>query len=406
MLNDYLSYAVKNITHRKLRSWLTVLGIVIGIASVVALISLGQGLQDAINTQFSALGTDKVTITAASGGFGPPGSGAVTPLTEHDKKIIEKVTGVKIVVGRMIRQVYMEFNDKGRFEYLVSNPEETRERKLVEETLNIKIKDGRLLEDGDFSKVVLGNKFTDSSLFGKEIFVGDRITLQEKDFEVIGIIEPIGSFQIDEAILMLESDVRDLLDVPENIDIIVAQIEKNADIDEVSQQIEKELRKDRNLNIGEEDFQVSTPQQTLDTANVILTVVQFIVIGIAAISLIVGGVGITNTMYTSVLERTNEIGVMKAIGAKNSDILWIFLLEAGVIGLFGGLIGLLIGVGLGLGVQSIGSQMLGADLLRVHFSWVLIIGSLLFSLGVGIISGLTPALQASKMKPVDSLRYE
>ncbi|MCK4589887.1 MAG: ABC transporter permease, partial [Nanoarchaeota archaeon] len=123
------------------------------------------------------------------------------------------------------------------------------------------------------------------------------------------------------------------------------------------------------------------------------------------ISLLVGGVGIMNTMYTSVLERTNEIGVMKAIGAQNKDILAIFLFESGFLGLMGGIIGVLIGVGIGKLVE-FGAAMQGLDILKASFPWYLIVGALLFSFLVGAISGVAPARQASKMKPVEALRYE
>ena len=129
-------------------------------------------------------------------------------------------------------------------------------------------------------------------------------------------------------------------------------------------------------------------------------------VGIAAISLLVGGIGIMNTMYTSVLERTREIGTMKAVGAKNSDILFLFLFESGLLGLVGGAIGVGIGLGLGKTAEYIATVQLGTNLLQASTDSWLIFGALLFSFIIGALSGVLPAMQASKLKPVDALRYE
>ncbi|MFH1823570.1 MAG: FtsX-like permease family protein, partial [archaeon] len=138
----------------------------------------------------------------------------------------------------------------------------------------------------------------------------------------------------------------------------------------------------------------------------IFGIVQAVFIGIAAISLVVGGIGIMNTMYTAVLERTREIGIMKAVGARNRNILTLFLIESGILGLVGGAIGVLIGIGLSTGVAFVAAQALGTTFLRAVFPWYLIVGALAFSFGIGSLSGILPAIQASRLKPVDALRYE
>ncbi|MEK6820731.1 MAG: FtsX-like permease family protein, partial [Nanoarchaeota archaeon] len=165
-------------------------------------------------------------------------------------------------------------------------------------------------------------------------------------------------------------------------------------------------RKERGEKEGQETFSVQTSSQLLESFNSIFAVVQAVFVGIAAISLIVGGIGIMNTMYTAVLERTKEIGTMKAVGAKNSDILLIFLFESGLLGLVGGAIGIGLGIGIGKAVEIIAQQQLGTPFLRASFSLTLILGALLFSFVVGSVSGVLPALQASRLKPADALRYE
>jgi putative ABC transport system permease protein len=131
-----------------------------------------------------------------------------------------------------------------------------------------------------------------------------------------------------------------------------------------------------------------------------------VLVGIAAISLIVGGIGIMNTMYTAVIERTKEIGTMKAVGARNSDVLLVFLFESGLLGLVGGAIGIAIGYGLGKSAEYAATMALGTDLLQASFPWYLILGALAFSFVIGTMSGILPALQAAKLKPADALRYE
>jgi len=206
------------------------------------------------------------------------------------------------------------------------------------------------------------------------------------------------------AILMNQEDMENMLNIKNEYDMIVVQIASGENLETVAENIKERLRKDRNEKEGNEDFSVQTPISALNSVNTILTIVNLIVAAIAGISLLVGGLGIANTMYTSVLERTREIGVMKAIGARNSDILLIFLFEAGLLGLVGGVIGAAMGVALSFGVAAIANAAMGSELFRVTFSLPLVLGAFTFSFLIGIISGVFPALQASKLNPVDALR--
>jgi len=188
--------------------------------------------------------------------------------------------------------------------------------------------------------------------------------------------------------------------------MIVAQANLGEDPEKIADDITKELRRERNVQEGKEDFTVETPNQLAESFNVILDIVQIVLIGIAGISLLVGGIGIMNTMYTTVLERTKEIGVMKAMGARNSHILYLFVVESGLYGLGGGIVGVLIGISIAKLVEAIFIAVLGPALLSVEISWPLLVSTLLFSFIVGCLSGIAPARVAAKMHPVDSLRYE
>jgi len=203
---------------------------------------------------------------------------------------------------------------------------------------------------------------------------------------------------------MPQIDLKNLLDIKDEYDLIIAKVQDKNEIKRIADEITRRLREDRNLKPGEEDFSVETPSQSLEGVNNILNIVNVIVYGIALISIVVGSIGITNTMYTSVLERTREIGVMKAIGAKNKDVLIIFLIEAGILGLIGGILGALIGLSLAIGISNVASTALGGIDLKVIVSWPLLISSVLFSFLIGIIAGFVPAYQGSKLRPVEALR--
>ena len=404
MLTDFFKLALNNLRRRKLRSWLTMLGIFIGIAAVIALISLGQGLRDAVTGQFASLGTEYLTIQNAGTGFGPPGSTVVEKLNDHDLKIVEGVRGIKEVVPRLIRIVKIEYNNAVSFNYVGDVSEDKIKMNIVYSSGNLEAEKGRLLEIGDKGKVVIGQNIAKKENFGKEIDVGKKINIQGKDFEVVGILKKGSSFQVNDVIVMLNSDLENLLGIDNEIDLIVAKVEDTEDPVAVSDRIERALRNDRNEKIGEEDFSVQTPLEALSAVNQVLTAINVVVVGIAMISLLVGGIGIANTMYTSILERKKEIGTMKAIGAKNSSILLIFLIEAGFLGLVGGIIGVIIGGGAALAVGAIANSFFGSEIINVNLSIPLIIFAVGFSFLIGIISGIVPSYQASKLKPVDALR--
>jgi putative ABC transport system permease protein len=401
---DYFSLALSNLRQRGLRSLLTMLGIFIGIAAVVSLITLGQGLQDAITGQFSTLNPDTLLVQNAGTGFGPPGSTVVRKLTNDDLNLIVGVGGVKETIVRIVRIVSFEFNGVRKFNTITSIPEDSEQIEIILNFLNADVDDGKLLAKDDLGKVMLGNGFADDD-FGRTIRVGSNVRIQEENFEVIGILEQSSNFFINDAIFMLDSDIEELLDIKDEIDLIVVQVEDEDQIEEIALEIERILRKDRKLKLGEEDFSVQTPLQAVETINTVLGIVQLIVSGIAAVSLLVGGIGIANTMYTSVLERTREIGVMKAVGARNRDILGIFMIESAFLGLVGGVIGVVLGLGLAFGASAAASAALGGALeLGVSFDLPLILAAIGFSLFVGMLAGIIPAVQASKLNPVDALR--
>lgn len=403
MIKDYFRLGYRNVKQRKLRSWLTMIGIFIGIAAVVALISLSQGLQNAVAQQFLQLGTDKLVVQAAGGGFGPPGTAVTEPLTDSDKKAIERAQGVDIAVGRLIRTVKLEFNDETKFSFAVTMPDETEEKELVIEANNYKIAQGRFFESDDALEIVVGHDFA-QDFFDKPLELRSRISVQGTTFKVSGLLKKSGNPQQDSTLVMPEDSLRKVLNIPDEFDIIPLKVKAGEDPFIVAEEVKKELRKSRDVEEGKENFVVETPAQIIGTLNNILLIIQGVLVGIAGISLVVGGIGIMNTMYTSVLERTKEIGVMKALGAQNSTIQILFLIESGFLGIFGGIIGVSLGVGISKFVEYAAFKAFESQLIQASVSPWLIFGALLFAFLVGAASGVFPARQAAQLKPVEALR--
>ncbi|HYD03169.1 MAG TPA: ABC transporter permease [Alphaproteobacteria bacterium] len=406
MFKDYLKLAWENIAHRRLRSLLTIIGIVIGIMTVVALVSLGQGVRQVIISEFSKIGTDKIFVNPG-GGWGEDVNG-LRPLTEDDTSVIERTKGVSEAAGMIYKIARIEYNRELFFTSMYGIPLD-EDLNLIEETWNFEYIEGRGLKSGDKYKVIVGYEVAYGKAFGRNVGLGDNIKIQNVEFDVVGILKSTGDPDSDNSITIPKDIAAELFfdegDVVEE-SFIVARTDAGEDPEKIAEEIERSLRRYRNVDEGEEDFNVQTTSQILESFDVILGALSGIIIGIAAISLFVGGVGIMNTMYTAVLQRTSEIGVMKAIGAKNSQVLTIFLIESGVIGLIGGAIGLLLGMGLSAGIAWIGRTFLNTILLYAYFPWYLLVGALLFAFVVGALSGILPAIQASRQKPVEALRYE
>lgn len=392
--------ALRNLTHRRIRSLLTLVGIFAGIAAVVALISLGQGLQGAINEQFSSIGTDVFTISGAGSSYGPPGTNSVGIINDHDITIIERVNGVEFAFGRYMKPTILKQGNDEKMSYALSLPE-GESFELMVESLNIDIEDGRLISQDDKRKISIGGTV---SFEDEEFEVGEKITIKDEVFTIVGKIKKTGNPMVDDTFLMTKESIEELFDIEDDYNIIIVSVNEGADLLQVKESVERQMRKDRDLKEGEEDFEISTPQETLESLNSILTTVQVLIIGIAAISLLVGAIGIANTMYTSVLERRREIGIMKSVGATNNNILIIFLIESGLLGLLGGIIGIIIGIGISKGVELGAFYYFGESLIKATIPFWLIAGALLFAFVLGTISGTLPARQASKLKPVDALR--
>ena len=403
MIQDSFNLALKNLRKRRLRSWLTMVGIIISVAIIFILISLSIGLQNAVTEQFEILGGDKFFIQP-KGQLGPPQAGASVQLTKDDLKIVERTSGVKEATYITIGNGEIEFNKEKRFFIVAGIPPDGM--KLYTSSGSLEFEEGKNIGKGDIGKIVIGNHYKTKNIFSKPVKAGDKFLINGKEFEVQGIFALIGNPDDDRNIIMLSDDFEELFGYGDRVDTIVVQINDGENINDIANSVERKLQRFRNVDDKTQDFTILTPEELLATFQTVLSVITLFLFGVAAISLIVGAINITNTMYTSVLERYKEIGIMKAIGAQNKDILSIFLIESGLLGLVGGVMGVIFGFGVSKLIEYIAVQQLGTKLLQAAAPLYLIIGCLAFAFLTGAISGLWPAWNASKVSAVDAIRYE
>ncbi len=400
MNKQFFKLSFNNLKNRKLRSGLTLLGIVISVMVIFVLISLSLGLQNGIEQQFERMGRDKIFIYPT----GIPGVASASSLTLDDVDAIEKVNGVKLSFYATINTAEVSWKDKTRYLFTMGVPNDNKEViNLVQESFTIEVKDGNFFQKGESNKIVLGYKIP-------EVFpgigIGDKLSLNDKKYRVIGILETLGNDGDDKSLYISYDDSKELFGNGNNLDYLGIQIDDVDDMKKITSRIESKLDKLRDVDEETRDYVIQTPEDLLESFNSILSILTVFLVGIGGISIFVGAVGIANTMYTSVVERTKEIGIMKAIGAKNSSISIIFLIESGLLGLIGGLTGMMVGFGVSELVGFLALKLAGTTYLQPVYPISMLVSLIFFSILIGIVSGILPSKNASKTNIVDALRYE
>ena len=398
-----LNYAVSNLINRKTRSWLTILSILIGITAIFALVSFGLGIDAYVDSVAQDSGIDKLFLQ--SKGVGAPGTDNNFALQRSDVDFVSKIKGVKRSVPMYMGVGEIKFKDETKYTFLMGS--EPIDNDFVFQSFGMDVIKGRQLKSGETGKIFLGYSYLlENKVFKKAITLGESIEINGVDHDVVGFADEVGNPSDDGNIYLSEEGFESLFpDKKDNYGFVMLQSDSNIDPSDLAEKVTEKLRKRKGQEEGKEDFYVQTFADAIATFTVIIDVINAVLILIALISLIVASVIIMNTMYTSVLERTKEIGVMKAIGAKNTDIMQIFIMESALLGIVGGIIGIIFGYF----VASTGGAIAKASgfaLLQPIFPLSLILGCLLFSFLIGAFSGFLPAIRASKLRPVDALRYE
>ncbi|MFI5241322.1 MAG: ABC transporter permease [Microgenomates group bacterium] len=399
-ITEISKLAFRSLLRNKVRSILTMLGIIIGVSSVILLVSIGQGLQRYITDQFEQLGANLVVVlpgkVAREGNAfagGPPNFNG-SKLILADAERLAKIGGPVEAVGTGIEnQSTVSYQGKSKYTTVAGMSAEYMKIR------NLDVSKGRTITTADVraqrNVVILGTSVIEKT-FGQGQVIGKDVSIGGQKFQVIGVLKSVGSGG-------LGVDINDFAIIPitaaqkiygmKTIMVIGVKARTKEEIPQVISLVKKELLKKYN----DDEFSVVDQSSLVESINQILGVVTIALGGIAAISLVVGGVGIMNIMLVTVTERTREIGLRKAVGAKPTDILYQFLIEAVVLSLGGGAIGVLIG--------SLGAWGISHFISTSVTPWSIILSFGVSAL-VGIIFGVAPAARAAKLNPIEALKYE
>jgi len=406
-----LRTALTALTTNKMRSALTVLGIIIGVTAVISLMSIGQGSQAAITSRIESLGTNLLYVRAgaSSQGIVRGAQGSANTLTMADAEAIAELSSVAAVAPQV-----------GTFAQVVAGSENTNTQILgvtpeYSSVRNYQVADGEFISDAQVEAkslvVVLGSNVAET-LFGETSPVGQYIKINGRQFKVIGVLESKGSTGLgsqDDIVLAPITTVQYRLSSSQTVSgqktvqTIYVQVVNVKQTDTAIQQITSILEQRHNITNGEDDFTITSQQETIDTLKESTQVWVILLGAIAGISLLVGGIGIMNIMLVSVTERTREIGIRKALGAKRRDILLQFLVEAASMSLIGGAIGVFVGWGFS---ALISGMSLGGTTIDTVMSVNIPILAVSVSAAIGILFGLYPAYRAARLNPIEALRYE
>ncbi|AWI04185.1 ABC transporter permease [Clostridium drakei] len=380
--------AIKNIRSNKLRSALTMIGIIIGISSVIVLVGMGSGSTKQITSQVQSLGTNLISANTSN-------NNGIKQFTLDDVKNVEAIQGIDKVAPIISTSTTVKVDKNSQ------NTSITGTTSNFLDIRNMTISEGRFIADLDVDyrgKVaVLGSNIA-AELYGFTDPIGKSVDIKGNTYEVVGVLKSQGSSMgsnTDDMVIIPSTTAIGLAGTRNVQNLYIKTLDQN-NVDTLTNEINGYLN--NFFKSTDNNNRVMSQKQLLDTMSSITNTMTYLLGGIAAISLIVGGIGVMNVMLVSVSERTKEIGIRKALGGSKKDILIQFLIEALVLSSLGGVAGVLFGLGLGWSVKAVGMSM--------SFSLPVVVVAFSFSLAVGIIFGIFPAYKASKLKPIDALRFE
>jgi putative ABC transport system permease protein len=393
---DIIQAAISDFKRNKVRTFLTSLGITIGVLAVVMLIALGLGIKNYIREQFESLGANLITVLPGSGfsgggGFGAGLVGGGAKFDEKDIRELERIPELKYVVPVFFKTSRVEANGKKEFAYIRGVNEDFFKLR------NVKVIRGRQFnasENQSKAKVaVLGYTIAEKLFDNPDNAVGKTVRFDKQRFEVIGIIEKSGNNEQDLGVVLPYKSTYGGINPDKTFWGINLGVESEKDVEIAKKKVKEVLLK----RYKEDDFSVAEQTEILSTINQIFNILNSVLVAIGSISLLVGGVGIMNIMYASVTERTKEVGIRRAIGATEKDILVQFMAEAVLLSALGGFLGLLI--------ASI-IVILVRPFFPLSINLLSVVITLSVSSAIGIFFGVFPARRAAKLPPIEAIRYE
>lgn len=407
----YLKLATNILLHSRIRSWLTIIGIVIGVGAVVTIMSISDSMSADMESRLADMDLTTITVTPGNtrafsamgpgggGGGGLSSSSEDAELTDKDLRAIKLVDNIDSMYGKISGRESVYYMGESA-ELSITGVDS----QVWQYTVTYDLESGRLLEPADNYVAVIGYRIA-NEMYDTQIGLNRVITINGKSVRVVGIL---ASGEDDNAVIMpIDAAVELIEDAEPNVyDSIVIKVNDVENVETVVEEVEEKLMLSRHImNEKDRDFSVSDSLSMAQSASEMMSSMSLFLGAIAGVSLMVGSVGIANTMFTSVMEKTREIGTMKAIGARNRDIMMIFLVNSALVGFVGGVLGIVLSLGLTSLLPSLGLTMMRSSMGSTLSPELMLLG-ISIAVFIGIISGVVPAYNASKMRPVDALRYE
>jgi putative ABC transport system permease protein len=398
LIRDFLHLTASSLSAHRLRSFLTLLGIAVGIAAVVLLTSIGEGVHKFVLAEFTQFGTNLIAINpgrTTTHGTSMGVFGTERPLTIEDAEALKRLPYVMAVVPIVQGNAEVEAANRRRRTTIYGAGSQWPE------AFSMDVKSGRFLPDDDPTAprafAVLGSKTRDE-LFGSRNPLGQRIGIGGNRYRIIGVMESKGTilgFDVDDTVYIPTARGMELFNRNSLLEIDVLY-QEDANLNKVVASIKRSLI----ARHGREDFTITTQQQMLDVLGSVLNVLTFAVAAIGGISLLVGAIGIVTIMTIAVNERTNEIGLLRALGARQGQVLSLFLGEAIVLAALGGISGLAMGIGLAHFLH------FAFPALPVHTPWLFVVLAEAIAVVIGLAAGVLPAQRAAQLDPIEALRTE